>query len=91
MELLSRMDSSVSAVTRLRTGHRRGKGLSVFATASKLVLGSAQLLIQQVAWAPSLGVKRPGREAEHSLHQVLRLRIRAAILSLAHKTSRHDA
>jgi hypothetical protein len=45
---------------------RRGLGIFLFTTASRTALGPTQLPIQ---WAPgvlSLGVKRPGREADHS-------------------------
>jgi hypothetical protein len=36
-----------------------------FTTASKTALGPTQIPIQWVAGALSLGVKRPGREADH--------------------------
>jgi hypothetical protein len=63
--------SSVSIVTRLRNGRpafdsRQGQGFSFFATASRPALGPTQTLIQWVPRAISPGVKRPGREGDHS-------------------------
>jgi hypothetical protein len=60
-------------VTRLRAGRsrfysRRGLGIFHSATASRPVLGPTQLHTQGVPWVLSLGIKRPGREADHS-HQ----------------------
>jgi hypothetical protein len=43
-----------------------GLGIFLFTTASKLVLGSIQPPIQWVPGALSLGVKRPGRQADYS-------------------------
>jgi hypothetical protein len=45
---------------------RRGLGIFLFTIASRTVLGPTQPPIQRVPGAPSLGVKRPGREADHS-------------------------
>jgi hypothetical protein len=45
---------------------RRGLGIFLFNTASGTALGSTQHPIQWVLGALSLGVKRPGREADHS-------------------------
>jgi hypothetical protein len=49
-------------------GSRPGQGLRIFllTIASKLALGPTQPPIQWVAGALSLGVKRPGREADRS-------------------------
>jgi hypothetical protein len=48
-------------------GSRRGLGIFLFTTVvSKPVLGSTQPPIQRVRGAISLGVKRLGREADHS-------------------------
>jgi hypothetical protein len=44
----------------------RGLGIFLFITASRTVLGPTQPPIQWVPGAPPLGVKRPGREADHS-------------------------
>jgi hypothetical protein len=41
-------------------------GIFLSTTASKTALGPTQPPIQWVPWALSLGVKRPGREADHS-------------------------
>jgi hypothetical protein len=46
---------------------RRGLGIFLFTTASSTALGPTQPPIQWVPGALSLGVKRPGREADHSL------------------------
>jgi hypothetical protein len=45
---------------------RRGLGNFLFTTASRMALGPTQPPIQWVPEALSLGVKRPGREADHS-------------------------
>jgi hypothetical protein len=43
-----------------------GLGIFLFTTASRTALGPTQPPIQRVPGALSLGVKRPGREADHS-------------------------
>jgi hypothetical protein len=43
-----------------------GLEIFLFTTVSRMALGCAQPPIQWVLGAPSLGVKRPGREADHS-------------------------
>jgi hypothetical protein len=45
---------------------RRGLGIFLFTTASRTALGPTQPPIEWVPGALSLGVKRPGREADHS-------------------------
>jgi hypothetical protein len=45
---------------------RWGQGIFLFTTASRTALGPTQPPIQWVSVALSLGVKRPGREADHS-------------------------
>jgi hypothetical protein len=45
---------------------RRGLGIFLFTTASGTALGPTRPPIQWVLGALSLGVKRPGREADHS-------------------------
>jgi hypothetical protein len=45
---------------------RRGLGIFLFTTVSRTVLGLTQPPIQWVPGALSLGVKRPGGEADHS-------------------------
>jgi hypothetical protein len=45
---------------------QRRLGIFLFTTVSRTVLGPTQPPIQWVPWALSLGVKRPGREADHS-------------------------
>jgi hypothetical protein len=45
---------------------RRGLGIFLFTTASRTALGPTQPPIQWVPGALSLGVKWPGREADHS-------------------------
>jgi hypothetical protein len=45
----------------------RGLGIFLFITASRTALVPTQPRIQWVPGALSLGVKRPGREADHSL------------------------
>jgi hypothetical protein len=46
---------------------RRGLGIFLLTTASRTALGPTQLPIQWVTGALSLGVKRLGHEADHSL------------------------
>jgi hypothetical protein len=45
---------------------RQGLGIFLFTTASRTALGPTQPPIQWVPGALSLGVKRLGREADHS-------------------------
>jgi hypothetical protein len=47
-------------------GSRRGLGIFLFTTVTRTALGPTQPPIQWVPEALSLGVKRPGREADHS-------------------------
>jgi hypothetical protein len=47
-------------------GSRRGLGIFLFTTASRKALGPTQTPIQWVPGAVFLGVKWPGREADHS-------------------------
>jgi hypothetical protein len=63
--------SSLSTVTRLRAGlprfdSRRGQELFVFVNASRPALVATHPSIQWVPAANSMGVKWPGREADHS-------------------------
>jgi hypothetical protein len=51
---------------------RRGLGIFVFTTASRTALGPTQTPIQCVLGTLSLGIKRPGREADDSLPLMLR-------------------
>jgi hypothetical protein len=57
---------------------RRGLGILLFTTLFRRPLGPTQPPIQWIPGALSLGVKRPGREADHS-HLVPRSRMRDAI------------
>jgi hypothetical protein len=51
---------------------RRGLEIFLFTTASRTALGPTHPHIQWVQGVLSLGVKRPGREADHSPHLVPR-------------------
>jgi hypothetical protein len=64
-------DGSVSTVTWLRAGRsgfdsRQGLGIFLFTTASRPAMGPTQPPIQWVTGVFSPGIKRPGREADHS-------------------------
>jgi hypothetical protein len=66
-------DSSVGIMTGYRLDDRMinvrfpvGLGIFLFDTVSRPALGPTQPPIQWVPRALSLGVKRPGREADHS-------------------------
>jgi hypothetical protein len=63
-------------------GFESRQGLRVFllTTASRPALVSTHPPIQWVPGALSLGIKRPGHGADHNLHLVPRLRMRAANL-----------
>jgi hypothetical protein len=71
--ILSYRNSSVSMVTNLRAGRLgfdslQGQGISLLATGvSRLTLGSIQSPMQWVPASLSMGVKRPGREGDHSI------------------------
>jgi hypothetical protein len=45
---------------------RRGLGIFLFTTVSRTALGPTQPPVQWIPAALSLGVKQPGREADHS-------------------------
>jgi hypothetical protein len=45
---------------------RRGLGIFLFTTVSRTALGPTQPPVQCVPGAVSLGIKRPGREVDHS-------------------------
>jgi hypothetical protein len=45
---------------------RKILGIFLFSTASRLALGPTEPPIQRVPGAISLGIKRPGRESDHS-------------------------
>jgi hypothetical protein len=65
-------DNAVGRATGYGLEDRGGRSLSprkvknfLFSTSSRPALGSTQLLIQWVPGAPSPGIKRQGREADH--------------------------
>jgi hypothetical protein len=55
-----------------------------YTTASRPALGSTQPPIQWVSRTLSLGVKRPGHEADHNLNLVPRSRMHGAVPPLPH-------
>jgi len=67
---------------------RVNMGFFLFTTVSRPVLGPTQPPVQWIPGALSLGVKRPGREADH-LHLVPRSRMRGAIPPLPNTPSCH--
>jgi hypothetical protein len=58
---------------------RWGLGIYLFPTASRTALGPTQPPIQWAPGAPSLWVKRPGREANHSPPSSAEVKMRGAI------------
>jgi hypothetical protein len=66
---------------------RRGMGIFLFTTVSKTALGPTQPPIQWVPAVLSLGVKRPGREADHSPPSSAEARMRGAIPPLPNTSS----
>jgi hypothetical protein len=58
-------DDKVKVNLSLEFDSRRGLGIFLFITVSKMVLGPIQPPIQWVPGDLSLGIKRPGREADH--------------------------
>jgi hypothetical protein len=69
----------------------QGQEVFLFSTASIPALGPTQPPIQWVLRAVSLGVKRPGREANHSLPSSAEVKNGGAILPLLHMFSWRDA
>jgi hypothetical protein len=63
---LKRILYSLQFHIQLKVKSRRGLGIFLFTTASRTALGPTQSPIQWVPGALSLGVKRPGREADHA-------------------------
>jgi hypothetical protein len=76
--------TAVLAHLTITTGFDFRQVLGIFTTASRPALGPTQPPILWVPRALSLGVKRPGRKADHSPHLALRLRKSAAIPPLPH-------
>jgi hypothetical protein len=63
------LDSSVDIATCYELdsrGSNPSRSIFLYSTASRPALGTTQLLTQSVPGALSPGVKRPGREADHS-------------------------
>jgi hypothetical protein len=59
-----------------------GQGIFLFTTVSRLAVGPTQSPIQWVTGVLSLGVKRPGREADESPHLDPRSSMRGTIPAL---------
>jgi hypothetical protein len=66
LPLCSKEDSAVGTDTTKGLESRRGLGIFLFTTTSRTALGPTLPPIQWVSGALSWGVKRPGREADHS-------------------------
>jgi hypothetical protein len=65
-----------------------GKHFFLFSTASRQVLGPTEAPIQWVPGVLSPGIKRPGREAEHSSQCSADVKNGGAIPPLPHTSSR---
>jgi len=59
----------------------QGQGIFLFATASRLALGPTNPPTQWISRALSPGVKRPGREADHSPPSTAPLHLHGVVLS----------
>jgi hypothetical protein len=84
-------DSSVGIVTGYGLDCRgsvpdRGE-IILFSIASRPTFGPTQPPIKWIPGAPSPGVKRPGREADHSPPSSAKVKNGEAILPLLHTTS----
>jgi hypothetical protein len=60
-----------------------------YSTASRPALGPTQFSIQRVPRALPLGIKRPGREAQHSPKSTAEFKTGGALLPLPHTSSWH--
>jgi hypothetical protein len=58
---------------------RSGLGIILFTTASRTALGPTQPPIQWVPRSLSLGVNRPGREADHSPPSIVEVKERVEL------------
>jgi hypothetical protein len=72
-------------------GSVTGRGKRFFSTASRSTLGPTQPPVQWVPGALSLGVKRPGLEADHSPPSSTKFKNGGAISPLLHISSCHSA
>jgi hypothetical protein len=70
---------------------RQGVGNFLFTTSSRPSLGPTQTPIQEVPGALSIGVKRPGREADHSPPFSAEVKMRGDIPPLPNTPSWRDA
>jgi hypothetical protein len=68
-----------------------GMAIFFFSPVSRSVLGATHPPIQWVHWAISPGVKRPGREADHSPPSSAKVKKGGAIHPLPHTSSYHIA
>jgi hypothetical protein len=83
-------DSSVSIASRLQAG-RQGQENILLSIASRRVLRPTQSPIQLMQEALTLGVRRQGRESEHSPPSIAGVKNGGAIPSLPHMLSWHSA
>jgi hypothetical protein len=61
---------------------RQGQGIFLFATASRPALESTKPPFQWLSWDLSLGVKRPGREPDHSLPSNTEVKNASSLISI---------
>jgi hypothetical protein len=84
---LRNIDSSVDVVTGGTAGVRFPTGGRIFPTASRPALAVTQLPIQWVPGTVSPGVKRPGRETDHSALSSAKVENGGAMLPRLHMSS----